>query len=84
MVLKIVRYMAQQGYGTSDQVVLTPYLGQLSLLRQELARAMDPVLNDPDSHDLVKAGLMSPSSAGSSKRPIRLSTIGMLHRTFHP
>lgn len=82
MVLKIVKYMAQQGYGSSDQVVLTPYLGQLSLLRQELARAMDPVLNDPDSHDLIKAGLMSPSSAGSSKRPIRLSTIGMLHQTF--
>jgi hypothetical protein len=80
MVLKIVRYMAQQGYGTSDQVVLTPYLGQLSLLRQELARAMDPVLNDIDSHDLVKAGLMTSSSAGSSKRPIRLSTIGMSYR----
>jgi hypothetical protein len=76
MVLKIVRYMAQQGYGTADQVVLTPYLGQLSLLRQELAQALDPVLNDLDSFDLVKAGVMSPSSAGPSKRPIRLSTIG--------
>ena len=83
MVLKVVRYMAQQGYGTADQVVLTPYLGQLSLLRQELAQAMDPVLNDLDSHDLVKAGLMSSSSAGSSKRQIRLSTIGMLLETFH-
>jgi hypothetical protein len=80
MVLKVVKYMAQQGYGTADQAVLTPYLGQLSLLRQELARAMDPVLNDLDSHDLVKAGLMSSASAGSSKRQIRLSTIGMLSR----
>ncbi|KAK4899868.1 hypothetical protein LTR49_027565 [Elasticomyces elasticus] len=75
MVLIIVRYMAQQGYGTADQVVLTPYLGQVSLLRQELAQAMDPVLNDLDSFDLIKAGVMSPSSAGPSKRPIRLSTI---------
>jgi hypothetical protein len=33
MILKIVRYMAQQGYGTAQQVVLTPYLGQLNLLR---------------------------------------------------
>ncbi|KAK3616698.1 hypothetical protein LTR22_026978, partial [Elasticomyces elasticus] len=79
MVLKIVRYMAQQGYGTADQVVLTPYLGQLSLLRQELAQAMDPVLNDLDSFDLIKAGVMSPSSAGPSKRPIRLSTIERLN-----
>jgi hypothetical protein len=34
MVLKIVRYMAQQGYGTAHQVVLTPYLGQLNLLKK--------------------------------------------------
>jgi hypothetical protein len=83
MVLKIVRYMAQQGYGTADQVVLTPYLGQLSLLRQELAQAMDPVLNDLDSFDLIKAGVMSPSSASTSKHPIRLSTIGMLLDQMH-
>ncbi|KAM0712387.1 hypothetical protein Q7P37_011482 [Cladosporium fusiforme] len=75
MILKIVRYMAQQGYGTSQQVVLTPYLGQLNLLRQELARDNDPVLNDLDSFDLIKAGLMTPASASSSKRSIRLSTI---------
>lgn len=78
MILKIVRYVAQQGYGTADQVVLTPYLGQLSLLRRELAKDNDPVLNDLDSFDLIKAGLMTPASAASSKRPIRLSTIGEL------
>lgn len=79
MILKIVRYMAQQGYGTTDQVVLTPYLGQLSLLRQELAKENDPVLNDLDSFDLIKAGIMSPFSAGPAKRPLRLSTIGTLY-----
>jgi superfamily I DNA and/or RNA helicase len=29
MVWKIVRYLGQQGYGTNELVVLTPYLGQL-------------------------------------------------------
>ncbi|KXT13193.1 hypothetical protein AC579_7905 [Pseudocercospora musae] len=72
---KVVRYMAQQGYGTADQVVLTPYLGQLGLLRRELARDNDPVLNDMDSFDLVRSGLMSASSASQTKRPLHLSTI---------
>jgi len=76
MILKIVRYMAQQGYGTGDQAVLTPYLGQLSLLRLELSREHDPVLNDLDSFDLVRAGLMSSASAAQTKRPIKISTIG--------
>jgi hypothetical protein len=77
MILKVVRYMAQQGYGTAQQVVLTPYLGQLVLLREQLARENDPVLNDLDSAELVKAGLMTQASASSTKGAIRLSTIGM-------
>ncbi|KAK4501494.1 hypothetical protein PRZ48_007303 [Zasmidium cellare] len=75
IVKKVVKYMAQQGYGTSDQVVLTPYLGQLGLLRRELSRDNDPVLNDLDSFELVKAGLVSPAAASQTKRPIHLSTI---------
>ena len=75
MVLKIVRYMAQQGYGTAQQVVLTPYLGQLNLLKKELEKGFDPVLNDIDSFELIKAGLMSPATASISKRKIRLSTV---------
>lgn len=31
MVLKIVRYLGQQGYGTDKIVILTPYLGQLQV-----------------------------------------------------
>ena len=80
MVLKVVRYLAQQGYGTGDQVVLTPYLGQLTLLRNELARENDPVLNDLDSFDLIRAGVISSASATSGKQPIKLSTIGKLRR----
>lgn len=76
IVLQIVRYLAQQGYGTDKLVVLTPYLGQLHLLRDKLGRENDPILNDLDSFDLVRAGLLSQASAKMSKRPIRLSTIG--------
>ena len=76
MVLKIVKYLGQQGYGTDKLVVLTPYLGQLHLLRDSLKKDTDPVLNDLDSYDLVRAGLLSKAGAQHKKRPIRLSTIG--------
>lgn len=76
IVLKTVRYLAQQGYGTDKLVVLTPYLGQLHLLRDQLSKENDPILNDLDSFDLVRAGLLSRASAQLSKRPIRISTIG--------
>ncbi|KAK0501721.1 P-loop containing nucleoside triphosphate hydrolase protein [Armillaria luteobubalina] len=75
MVLKIVKYLAQQGYKTNDMVVLTPYLGQLNMLQQELREDMDPVLNDLDSHDLIRAGLLTPGAAKLTKRPLRMATI---------
>jgi superfamily I DNA and/or RNA helicase len=79
MIWKIVRYLAQQGYGTDRLVVLTPYLGQLSKLRDLLKKDNDPVLNDLDSHDLIRAGLLSPAENTSNRR-IRLATIGMCPR----
>lgn len=75
MVLKCVRYLAQQGYGTDDIVVLTPYLGQLKLLKQRLSTENDPILNDLDTFDLVRAGLMQPQTANTNQRKIRLATI---------
>ncbi|THH18626.1 hypothetical protein EW146_g2397 [Bondarzewia mesenterica] len=75
MILKIVRYLAQQGYGTDKIVILTPYLGQLRELKEELKKDNDPILNDLDSYDLVRAGLLSASAAKISKRPIHLATI---------
>ncbi len=76
MVLKCVRYLAQQGYGTEKMVVLTPYLGQLRLLQNVLSQENDPVLNDLDSFDLVRAGLLPAASAKLNQRKINLSTIG--------
>ena len=77
LVLKCVRYLGQQGYGTDKLVILTPYLRQLRLLRDHLMVDNDPVLNDLDSFDLVRAGLLSEASANMNKSPIKISTIGM-------
>jgi len=76
MILKCVRYLGQQGYGQEKVVVLTPYLAQLHLLRELLSRENDPILNDLDSYDLVRAGLLPAASARLSRRPIRIATIG--------
>lgn len=78
MVLKIVKYLSQQGYGTQDMVVLTPYLGQLHRLRDALKKDTDPVLNDLDSFELVRAGLLTQATARASRKPLRLATIGEL------
>ena len=75
MTLRCVRYLGQQGYRTDNIVTLTPYLGQLSLLRDELSKENDPVLNDLDHHDMVRAGLMPSASGEVNKPPIRISTI---------
>ena len=82
MTLKCVKYLAQQGYGTDDIVVLTPYVAQLRLLMDVLSVENDPVLNDLDSYDLVKAGLMPAATANMQKRKLRLSTIGKSNLIF--
>ena len=81
MVLKCVRYLGQQGYGTDEIVILRPYLGQLFLLLNTLSKDNDPILNDLDSHELIQAGLMTPASANVSRRKLRISTIG---ESFRP
>ena len=76
MILKCVKYLAQQGYGSDKLVVLTPYLGQLKLLRDKLAQENDPILNDLDKFDLIRAGLLSDLGSKTSKPSLRISTIG--------
>ncbi|KAI5994799.1 P-loop containing nucleoside triphosphate hydrolase protein [Pisolithus albus] len=75
MVLRIVRYLAQQGYGSDKIVILTPYLGQLSHLRDALKKETDPILNDLDSGDLSRAGLLMDTNSEKKKTRIRLATI---------
>ena len=76
MVLKCVRYLGQQGYRTDDIVILVPYLGQLYRLVQMISTDNDPILNDFDSYELMRAGLLSSAWADTSKKKIKISTIG--------
>ncbi|CAK9210253.1 unnamed protein product [Sphagnum troendelagicum] len=79
MIPKLVHYMLQQGYKTHQLVVLTPYLGQLRVIRAALAH-FKAVLNDKDADDLSQFE-QDPISAdgavenGAAKLSIRLATI---------
>lgn len=73
MVLKTVKFLSQQGYGTGDMVVLTPYLGQLRRIKKMLND--DVELGDLDSRELIRAGLMTQAAANVNKKQLRLSTI---------
>ena len=58
MVMKILNYLIQQGYTGSDIVVLTPYLGQLMALRQELRKhshVFKVVMGEMDRDQALKA-----------------------------
>ncbi|OAA59143.1 CbxX/CfqX [Niveomyces insectorum RCEF 264] len=69
MVLRCVRYLCQQGYGTQNMVVLTPYLGQVRLLTQRLREDeddLDAVLSDLDAVQLLQAGLLPNSNSNSN------------------
>jgi hypothetical protein len=76
MVLKIVRYLLQQGYKTEELVVLTPYLGQLQKLQAALNQETDPILNDLDMNELIRAGFVTATLEKQHKNPLRLATIG--------
>ena len=76
MILKCVRYLAQQGYRSDKLVIITPYLGQLKLLRDRLSHTNDPLLNDLDKFDLIRAGLLTNVTHKISKPTLRISTIG--------
>ena len=56
MVLKIIRYLGQQGYGTDKLVILTPYLGQLRALMDGLKQAEQQIkaLADLKMQELAK------------------------------
>ncbi|GAW16095.1 hypothetical protein ANO14919_055180 [Xylariales sp. No.14919] len=77
MAIKCLRYLSQQEIKTPTEkiVILTPYLGQLHLLRDELSKDNDPVLNDLDSYDLVRAGLVSSATSQINKPKVKISTI---------
>ena len=81
MVMKVIHYLIQQGYGSDNLVILTPYLGQLTALREALKKDVDAIMNDLDSGELNRAGLLSSPVPPSKthKARIRLATIGLFN-----
>ncbi|KAK4175047.1 putative AAA family ATPase [Triangularia setosa] len=76
MVLRCVKYFGQQGYSSNQVVVLTPYLGQLRVLRDVFSKNKhDLEISEMDKAELIRAGLISEAAAKVDKKPVRISTI---------
>ncbi|KAH8824642.1 P-loop containing nucleoside triphosphate hydrolase protein [Flagelloscypha sp. PMI_526] len=74
LAFRTVRYIIQQGYKMEDVVVLTPYLGQLQKLRKAFESEAEPLLNDLDMAELLRAGVGG--ATHSPGRPkLRMATI---------
>ena len=80
MVVRIVRYLKQQGYSAGEMTVLTPYLGQLVLLRQTLETIDQVMFGEKDTELLEVTGLTellgTPASEDQRKQNLKVSTIG--------
>ena len=57
MIVKIVGYLGQQGYGLGEITVLTPYLGQLVSLREALGTTNKVEVGERDTELFEAAGL---------------------------
>ena len=80
MVVKIVRYLRQQGYDSDKITVLTPYLGQLVGLREALQTSNQITVGEMDAEHLEVAGFGDTSGGfgftGQRSKPLKVATIG--------
>ena len=77
MVRAIVRYLVQQGYKSTQLVVLTPYLGQLQELQKALSQDWQVLVDQMDLNELSEAGL-DPFETADTKAgggTVRVATI---------
>ena len=75
MAARLALYLTQQGYQAGDITILTPYVGQLMLLRAEVRKYMRFVVSDKDAEQLdmlqvTRAVQPSPASDTSCLRSI--------------
>ena len=79
MVVSIAKYIIQQGQFPLDQVtILTPYLGQLSLIRKKLDDTkIGSYVNDQDFSDLIRHDLNDGpnSNSGEESERIRIAIV---------
>ncbi|KAG8459015.1 hypothetical protein KFE25_006560 [Diacronema lutheri] len=69
LVCAIVEYLLRQGYAPSQLVVLTPYLGQLMILRAALSRTLKVALGERDSDDVQALAADDEGGAGGTGAP---------------
>ena len=77
MVVSIAKYIIQQGQYSSEQVtILTPYLGQLSLIRKALSDSdISSYLSDKDMSDLAQQNLIDGVIQKGNLTKIRIATV---------
>ncbi|KAK3370713.1 P-loop containing nucleoside triphosphate hydrolase protein [Lasiosphaeria ovina] len=76
VILRIYKYLGQQGYSANQVAILTPYLGQLRVLQDLFAKnQQDPEISEMDRFELIRAGLLSKAASKVDKQPVRISTI---------
>eukprot|EP00892_Ulva_mutabilis_P000792 jgi/Ulvmu1/10713/UM067_0040.1 len=80
MVVSILRYVLQQGYGGGEVVVLTPHLGQLRVLRECMRRdGIQDLADERDEKALEQQGLemqdAQPGGNSNAHNFVRASTI---------
>ena len=84
MVVKIVKYLKQQGYGLDEITVLTPYLGQLIGLREALGTNDKVAVSEMDAEQLEVAGLSDLLKnlflTDQKKQALKVATIGEFPR----
>ena len=60
MAARLAFYLVQQGYDGGDITILTPYVGQLLLLRTEVRKYMRFMVSDKDAEQLAALQVGSP------------------------
>lgn len=68
----IVRYLLQQGYTAKQIVILTPYLGQLTLIRNKLPQSR---IGKLDRNELLAAGEAVGKQDGDENNDVRVATV---------
>ena len=87
MAARLAFYLMQQGYDGGDITILTPYVGQLLLLRTEIRKYMRFVVSDKDAEQLAAlqvAPCLAQNYAYALILPPRLAQSMLMHSQCHP
>lgn len=77
LAIQVVRYLQAQGYQSNKIVILTPYLGQVRIIKNELNEAaIGSIIGNRDENDLLVAqGIQQPDLVLQDSNGVRVSSI---------